>query len=1260
MKKLFTLLTLMFGLTASAQTITDMTNRLADPDMEQEGRSPWKTNGIGRQTNNEFTIKNNKAFRETWSGGGTVGDYYLYQDICDLPVGTYTLTITAQAIKQSDKNLQCTGAWFYINDERAEFNTPRTDYSLTTVVLDGNIRVGVETRSCNANWVCVDNFRLTYQFIYEDVKDYVQSCIDEVKKVDNGNDCAERTAMLAARDALNTYIAAGQNDKIAEAVKHLNATITAYRYSQATPANPMDVTALITNPSFESGDASWQMDGMGTQGNSDFQKVGSTYAEKWTDRGGHVSNSSLRQTISGLPNGRYRLTAKAQNIQQGSPSTKQTGSYLFGNNSRTGVNVTGVYSVEFVNVNGEVTIGFINENSTGNYTCVDDFHLYFLGSDAQAETEAFNALISDCEKLLGKEMNTTDREALTKAVEAAKKADAENRSTAYNAMLEAQTQAQKSIGLYEELNAIIAKAEKALAGGKTEGLEKLQTALATAKDMKDSGLIDRDMVKTADNMVEDGIFAMNVLNGTGTAPKVTTHPTVIVGGNAMVGRLTATGSNITERGFCWAEHPNPTVLDYHSSYNQNNDETNWSPVYVMRDVKASTEYWVRAYAITKTYAVGYGEPVRVITLPQGETVYTYLWNAGDEHDEWLDNAMREATAYYNTWTAIKGFRPTANYSPGTETADCSYGGWINVGPWRCNTGTMVHEMMHGTGVGQHGRWWSQELHPGGDYGPWWKGERGNRVTQFFENYDSSRGNYVCNGDNIHVCYEGNGNDMQQIRSAILAQALYEDGLPAVSDGACPFYSFESIDSLHYYITNAAYGCNAKYLCEGPTGKLMYKAPASATEMLADSTYAWNVLYDKMTGLYCIRNLKSGKYFNHTGSAVNLTAAQPVSANSIQLMPARINVKYNIGGKVVSKKPYWMARGNRVEYPNVIAIDGANASGVKTPTLDFTDNATKQFWMIYTPEEVQEFEAGELALAQDRLERLIAGSKAVAASKHEETMAGQDDAFLAVVENIEQGKADFTPAETEEAVSQLFSNLVGYLPNIAVADSIDLSFVLDDAALNSGNNWDGLPEVKDGMLNLVSAPTFAATQKVPVKMPKGQYGLLVRGFQRPGDLATVMKDYTSGKNNVSASITFNTLNRKLKHIGDGGTEEKLDQGGTERKQSGLYVPYNQAAYNAYFDAGRYDNLIRTKWTTGKEVTVGVKNGTAKSGDLILIQGFQIFYYGNADMQTDIETLENDEAGEVEGYYNLQGMRIAAPTNGVSIVKFKDGRTTKIHK
>lgn len=1170
--------------------------------------------------------------------------------------------ITAQAIKQSDKNLVCTGAWFYINGERAEFNAPREDYSLTTVVTDGNIRVGAETRSCNANYVCVDNFRLTYQFIYEDVKDYVQNLIDEVSRIDHGENCDERTEMLAACDDLKKLIASGQNEQIPDALKRLNLAITNYNYSQASPSAPIDMTGFVTNPSFESGDAGWVFKGMGTQGNSDFQKAGSTYAEKWTDRGGHVPDSYLKQTISDLPYGRYRLTAKAQNIQQDNSSAKQKGSYLFGNNSRIEVNIVDVYTVEFINVSGEVTIGFINEGSTGNYTCVDDFHLYFLGSDKQGEAEAFNALIAECENLLSEEMNTADREALTKALETARSINGnEGRAEAYNALTEAKAQAQESIPLYQQLNAIIEKAKSALNGDKAIGLERLQAALTSAQSMKASGKIDSDMIKTASNMVEDGILAMNILNGSGPAPKVTTHPTVIVGCNAMVGRLSATGSNIIERGFCWSENPNPTILDFHSSYNQNNDETNWSPVYVMYNVKASTEYWVRAYAITKTYAVGYGDPVRVITLPQGETVYTYLWNAGDEHDEWLDNAMREATAYYNTWTAIKGFRPTANYSPGTETADCSYGGWINVGPWRCNTGTMVHEMMHGTGVGQHGRWWSQELHPGGDYGPWWKGERGNRVTQFFENYDSSRGNYVCNGDNIHVCYEGNGSDMQQIRSAILAQALYEDGLPAVSDGACPFYSFESIDSLHYYITNSAYGSNTKYLCESETGKLMYKAVDNINKMICDSTYAWNILYDKMTGLYAIRNLKTGKYFNHTGSAVSLTAKQPVQVNNIQLMPARITVDYKIGGKTIKKKPYWFARANRIEYPSVMAITSASASSVTTPTLDFTDGATKQFWLIYTPEELQELEASQNALNMERLERLIAGSKAALTNDHEETTEGQDEAFLSVVEDIEKAKSGYSPAEIEEAVGTLFTNLTNYLPNIIVNDSIDLTFVIDDAELNSGTSWSGLPDITDGMINLTNAPIFAATQIIPTKMPKGEYGLLVRGFQRPGAIATVMKDYLAGKNNVSAQITFNTINRKMKHIGDGASEEKLNQGGAERAYSGLYIPNNNEAILAYLSAGRYDNMLKTKLTGNKAVTIGIKNSTSVEGDRLVAEGFHLFYYGNYSLETAMDQLSDDgTAGEVVGYYNTAGVRITQPQQGITIIKYKDGSSKKVMK
>ena len=1251
--KTYLMLLLAFFAAAGLKAQTDMTSYVYDPDFDVQGRSQWKTDGFGRQGNNTFPLKHGDYYRETWSGG-TVGNYYIYQDIANLPVGTYTLTMACQNILQSNTNQVCTGAWIYANDQKKEFNKPG-DYSVTCVVKDGNLRIGAETKNCTGNYVCIDYIRLSYQIVYEDVKDYLEQLLVDAENLDAHNGTPEREEMAAALEDLRTIMNSTSKDGLDAAVKRLQAAMTAYRFSLASPTNPMNMTDLISDPSFENWGNGWKFDVMHTQNNTSFRKVGDVYAETWTGGGNGVGDAKLWQVLENMPNGRYKLTAVAQNIQESSPSTKQKGCYLFANTNKTEVNVYGTYQLEFVNLGGDMTIGFETISATGNYVCVDDFHLYFLGADEAAEAAALADLISQGEALVGKDMNTSTKADLNKAIADAKAlTGAEGRDAAYKALATAIDAAVASNALYVQLDGIIAKGETELATGKPNGQDKLQVAINSAKNLKASGDIDADKVATANNIMDNAIFAYRVMNGTGTVPKVTTGE-VIVGSSAMVGRMSATGSNIIERGFCWAENPEPTVMDIHTSYSQTNDETNNSPVYIMYDVQPSTEYWVRAYALTKTYAVGYGDPVRVITLPKGETEYTFLWNGDDDHNEWLDNAMREATAYYNTWTAIKGFHPTANYSPGTETADCSYGGWINVGPWRCNTGTMVHEMMHGTGVGQHGRYWDSNLKDG----IWWQGERANRICHFFENYDSSRGNYNCNGDGMHICYQGNGNDMQQIRSSLLMQALYEDGLPAVSDGACPFYSYESIDTLHYYITNCAYGANTKYLCESSTGKLAYRATASTDELLSDSTYAWNIIYDKMTGLYFIKNLKSGKYFRHTGSTVGLTATKPNTSDAIQLMPARISMDFNFGGTVVKMKPYWFARGNRVEYPNVIAMNSASATSVSTPTLDFSNSATKQFWVILTPEDVQAMVAGKNAMNQERLERLIAGSKTVAAARHREVTEGQDDAFMAVVNEVEQAKADYNASETEAAVNTLFGNLIDYLPAVEVLDSIDISFVMDDAELATGANWEGLPALTNGMLRTTNTPVFTATQAIPTKLPIGEYGLLVRGYQRPGTSSNAVKDYVAGTNNVRAFMTFNTKSQKLMHIAQGGASTKLNQGGTETNYSGIFVPTNLTATKAYLAAGRYDNLLKVKFTSAKAVTVGLKTTQTIENDQLVVDGMQLFYYGNPAMVDAIQQVEANEASnEVEGYYNLNGMRLSVPGQGITIVRYKDGRSVKI--
>ncbi|MBO4641234.1 MAG: hypothetical protein J5661_00035 [Bacteroidaceae bacterium] len=252
----------------------------------------------------------------------------------------------------------------------------------------------------------------------------------------------------------------------------------------------------------------------------------------------------------------------------------------------------------------------------------------------------------------------------------------------------------------------------------------------------------------------------------------------------------------------------------------------------------------------------------------------------------------------------------------------------------------------------------------------------------------------------------------------------------------------------------------------------------------------------------------------------------------------------------------------------------------------------------------------------------------------------------------------TAAETEEAVETLYKNLVSYLSTIEVLDSIDISFIIDDAELDTGAGWEGLPQLTNGMIYSTNTSAFTATSQIPVKMPKGGYGLLVRGYQRPGVLSATMKDYVNGTNNVKAYMTLNNKTQMLKHIAQGGTDTKLNQGGSEISHSGIYVPINNEAIAAYFNAGRYDNLLTLEQTAAKVMTIGVKQTKQVENDLLVIDGFKLFYYGVSDL-TAIRDLETEQlSNEVEGYYNLNGARVSKPVRGIIIIKYKDGRSEKV--
>ena len=77
-----------------------------------------------------------------------------------------------------------------------------------------------------------------------------------------------------------------------------------------------------------------------------------------------------------------------------------------------------------------------------------------------------------------------------------------------------------------------------------------------------------------------------------------------------------------------------------------------------------------------------------------------------------------------------------------------------------------------------------------------------------------------------------------------------------------------------------------------------------------------------------------------------------------------------------------------------------------------------------------------------------------------------------------------------------------------------------------------------------------------------------------------------------------------------------------------------------------------------MTIGAKLTKKVDNDMLVIDGFKLFYLG-APKQTAIRDVNMESlSNEVEGYYNLNGQRIAKPGRGITIVKFKDGRSVKV--
>ena len=434
-----------------------------------------------------------------------------------------------------------------------------------------------------------------------------------------------------------------------------------------------DVTSAIVNPDFDGRSfAGWQQQGLQFQTNNDFSgKNGFAYVERWVSKTTTLPDSYIRQRLTGLANGRYTLTVSAQHILQDS-SSPATGAVIFADWQQTEVTSATDYSLTFDVLTGEATIGFRTEGSTGNWMACDNWRLTLVGTDVAYQRTGLATLIATAQTLATETMDAT---------------------------------------VLADLQSTIAAAQRYTSTGSAANISSAATTL-----------------KAAMQAAERSTFDLRTTTA-GTCPTVVTDSRYARGATAIFARATVSSSaTILEQGFCYSTtNASPTVADPRTTlYIENGGR-----IYCLDNLQPATLYYIRAYAVTTDCHVGYGNTIPVYTLPKG----TVTWGYGNEGDE-LTNARisqsaASVAALWSNLTSISGAYLNVHYASGTPTADCSYGGYIRVGPTESYqaTGTLLHEMGHGIGVGTHSTY-TGDIRSESSRGLWY-GKRATRFLQFW-------------------------------------------------------------------------------------------------------------------------------------------------------------------------------------------------------------------------------------------------------------------------------------------------------------------------------------------------------------------------------------------------------------------------------------------------------------------------------------------------------------------------------------------------
>lgn len=930
-----------------------------------------------------------------------------------------------------------------------------------------------------------------------------------------------------------------------------------------------DVSGSIVNAGFDGqGFGGWRNFGFQTQTNTSFTlKTYHAYAEKWVTAGTRLPDSYLLQTITGLTNGQYTLTANAQNINQNATSTSQTGAYLVANEHQTTVTAANTYSVTFYVVDGTAEIGFILENCSGNWVAIDNFTLSRVNTNVSSLRTGLSALITKANTLVSQNMDATVKSTLNSAISTASSLTSSGTATNVS-------------NAYSNLKAAIKNAE-------------------------------------------NSIYAYG--KSTSGGPTVVTDTRYQVGTNIAFARSTVTGSNITAQGFVYSSsNATPTLADDRTT--RYLDHVGY--IHILDNLTPGTTYYIRAYAVNSSNRVGYGDVLRIYTLPRSTKLTYNLNGADDEFNARINSTMQSLMGYWNACTSIVGFTPTANYGSGTPTADCSYGGWIRFGPnvsYQA-TGTAMHECLHGIGVGtdvtysEHMEVYSSG--PGNSYGQW-RGKRSRDLTRFWDNNETEwvtgGGSHVwaTNGTNM-TSYTINGaqedahNDLQYYANGLLAQAMSEDGMcPVANKSFLPGYCFTHTDNTKYYIRNSneSYGANTSTYLYASGTTLKWKTYASDAAAQADAAAAWYIEFDPATQYYYFKNVSTSRYLYTGDGNFAVSGSSKTSTTAVHLHLGWWEASFGASSTPVTKDTYYLMFPASTAYPKSLT---ATASGnVTSANYSAYEPATASRWMILTASEMGDIADALIDEQRENVLDIIELVRKMARTTHTDNTGTANSTLASTLSTIESAVPSASNSQLVQCYDDVIAACKTFMANTTPNSAgYDITFLLANAGMDGTDGWSGTAPTNNYSSNEFFQKTFNFYQTLS-DMPSGSYRMKMQAYERPGSAADVYSAYMSGTDAVTAQIYLGSASQSINNIGADAVTTKYGVGAESEvtyNDATAYFPNDMQSGAYYFSKLLYDNAVDNENFAGGSLTLGIRNTSSVNFDWTMFDNVRLYYYG----------------------------------------------------